>query len=417
MAHDVFVSHSAKDKTVSDALVARLEAEGIRCWVAPRDVVPGADWGESIIDAIESSRIMVLIFSASANGSPQIKREIERAVDKGVYTIPFRIEDVRPTKAIEYFISSAHWLDAFSQPLGEHLDSLAKTIKAILTASRPSSAPEMAPPFAPQFENTPVSVPDVNRSQAQRAPEPVRFPAAPPPPPVEKPRPLSPASAAPQPPKKTMTPVILVILAVLVVGFLLIAGVVVLYLIGSNSKQETKSTPSQVSSSPAPTALSPQTSSTVGRKPSPSSQAATSPAPNDPKLKPPAVENTDGVPSEKELKKLALDTLLLFNDAVQTKSFKAFHAELGTAWKKETTARRLQEIFHEFVDKNIDFADIADVDPTFDGFPSIEENGWLVIKGHYTLPASDVLFEVKYENEEASWKLVALNVQTKPHRR
>src|SRR5436190_1606566 len=73
MAHDVFVSHSAKDKTVSDALVARLEAEGIRCWVAPRDVVPGADWGESIIDAIESSRIMVLIFSASANGSPQIR--------------------------------------------------------------------------------------------------------------------------------------------------------------------------------------------------------------------------------------------------------------------------------------------------------------------------------------------------------
>src|ERR1700731_2211250 len=170
MAHDVFVSHSAKDKTISDALVARLEAEGIRCGVAPRDVVPGADWGESIIDAIESSRIMVLIFSSSANGSPQIKREIERAVDKGVYTIPFRIEDVRPTKAIEYFISSAHWLDAFSEPLGQHLDSLAKTLKAILATSRPGSATEMVPPFAAQSENIPVSFPDANRSQAQPAP-------------------------------------------------------------------------------------------------------------------------------------------------------------------------------------------------------------------------------------------------------
>jgi hypothetical protein len=410
MAHDVFVSHSAKDKTVSDALVARLEADGIRCWVAPRDVVPGADWGESIIDAIESSRIMVLIFSASANGSPQIKREIERAVDKGVYTIPFRIEDVRPTKAIEYFISSAHWLDAFSQPLGEHLNSLATTIKAILTASRPSSAPEMVPPFAAPSEKIPVSVPDTNQSQGQPALEPVRLPAAPPPPPrpspspsqIEKPRPPSPAIAAPQRPKKTMTPVILVILAVLLVVFLLIAGLVVLYLIGSNSKQQTAAP----SSSPAPTAVSPFRQATISPR-----------APNDAKLKSATVENNDGIPPEKELKKLALDTLLLFNDAVQTRNFKAFHAKLGPAWKKETTPRRLQEIFHEFVDKNIDFADIADVDPNFDGFPSIDKNGWLVFKGHYTLPASDVLFEVKYENEEASWKLVALNVQTKPHER
>ena len=102
MAHDVFVSHSVKDKAVAEKIVARLEAESIRCWVAPRDVVPGADWGESIIDAIGSSRIMILIFSRSANLSPQIKREVERAVDKEVYMIPFRVEDIEPTKALEY---------------------------------------------------------------------------------------------------------------------------------------------------------------------------------------------------------------------------------------------------------------------------------------------------------------------------
>src|SRR3954452_2334601 len=124
MAHDVFVSHSAKDKTVSDALVARLEAEGIRWWVAPRDVVPGADWGESIIDAIESSRVMVLIFSANANSSSQIKREVERAVDKDVYTIPVRIDDIEPTRSLEYFISSSQWMDAFPPPIEQHLEAL-----------------------------------------------------------------------------------------------------------------------------------------------------------------------------------------------------------------------------------------------------------------------------------------------------
>ena len=63
MAHDVFVSHSVKDKAVAEAIVALLEEDSVTCWIAPRDVIPGADWGESIIDAIESSRIMILIFS------------------------------------------------------------------------------------------------------------------------------------------------------------------------------------------------------------------------------------------------------------------------------------------------------------------------------------------------------------------
>jgi hypothetical protein len=132
MACDVFISHSVKDERIADAVVAKLEAESVSCWVAPRDVVPGADWGESIINAIESSRIMILIFSQNANASPQIKREVERAVDKGVYVIPFRVDDIKPTRSLEYFISAAQWMDAFSPPLERHLDNLAKTVKSVL---------------------------------------------------------------------------------------------------------------------------------------------------------------------------------------------------------------------------------------------------------------------------------------------
>lgn len=137
MAHDVFVSYSVKDRVVADAIVARLESGSIRCWEAPRDVVPGADWGESIINAIESSRIMILVFSSNANASPQIKREVERAVDKGVYIIPFRVDNIEPTRALEYFISTAQWMDAFPPPLDRHLDNLAETVKAILAGTPP----------------------------------------------------------------------------------------------------------------------------------------------------------------------------------------------------------------------------------------------------------------------------------------
>jgi hypothetical protein len=40
-----------------------------------------------------------LIFSSSADASPQIHREIERAVSKGLTIIPFRIEDIAPTRS------------------------------------------------------------------------------------------------------------------------------------------------------------------------------------------------------------------------------------------------------------------------------------------------------------------------------
>lgn len=142
MAHDVFVSYSVKDKVVADAIVAKLEAASIRCWIAPRDVIPGADWGESIIDAIESSRIMILVFSRHANASRQIKREVERADDKGVYTIPFRIDEIEPSKSLEYFISTAQWMNAFPAPLEPHLDALAQTVASVLAnTSRSETAP------------------------------------------------------------------------------------------------------------------------------------------------------------------------------------------------------------------------------------------------------------------------------------
>ncbi len=159
MAHDVFISYSSKDKTIADAVCARLEARGIRCWIAPRDVQPGQPYGSEIIDAIHASKAMVLVFSANANASPHIPKEIERAVSHGVSVIPLRVEAVMPGKALDYFISSVHWLDAITPPLESHLESLANTILTLLPEERkvvppppipdpivPGSATNLAPP-------------------------------------------------------------------------------------------------------------------------------------------------------------------------------------------------------------------------------------------------------------------------------
>ena len=128
MTHDVFVSYSNKDKPVADAVVAGLENQGIRCWVAPRDITPGSSWGEAIINAIEGSQMMVIILSGNSNRSNQVVREVERAVANNVVIIPFRIENIDPTGAMAYFLSTEHWLDALTPPLEKHIHKLIKTI-------------------------------------------------------------------------------------------------------------------------------------------------------------------------------------------------------------------------------------------------------------------------------------------------
>ncbi len=144
MAHDIFLSYSSEDKNVADAVCAGLENQGIRCWIAPRDVSPGQDWAATIVDAIEDCRIFVIILSSSSNNSSQVLREVERAVNAGKIVIPFRIEDLVPSKSLGYFLSVSHWLDAITEPLTKHIDELAKNIKQLTDGSEPQADSQTA---------------------------------------------------------------------------------------------------------------------------------------------------------------------------------------------------------------------------------------------------------------------------------
>jgi TIR domain/Sel1 repeat len=148
MPHDVFVSYASEDKIVADAVCATLESRAVRCWIAPRDVLPGVAYGEAIIDAIHGCRIMILVFSSKSNTSHHIPKEIERAVSAGVAIIPFRIEDVMPGKALDYFIGNVHWLDALTPPLERHLERLVQNVQALLSRDVPVIEGKISPATA-----------------------------------------------------------------------------------------------------------------------------------------------------------------------------------------------------------------------------------------------------------------------------
>ncbi len=112
-----------------------LEESGIHCWMALRNIKPGEVWAASVIEAIKSSQLMVLVYSSAANDSQQVVRELELAVNHKLMIIPLRIEDVSPSPALEYYIQTSHWLDAFKSPIEEHLPDLTCSVKDALSIS------------------------------------------------------------------------------------------------------------------------------------------------------------------------------------------------------------------------------------------------------------------------------------------
>ncbi|MDD2620454.1 MAG: right-handed parallel beta-helix repeat-containing protein [Syntrophomonadaceae bacterium] len=132
MAQEVFISYATLDKRVADAVCATLESNNIKCWMAPRDILPGVDFAESIINAIEKSRVFVLILSNNSSISPHVLREINKAASSSIAILSFIIEEVTLSKSMEYYLSTDHWLNAISPPLSKHIQVLAITVEKLL---------------------------------------------------------------------------------------------------------------------------------------------------------------------------------------------------------------------------------------------------------------------------------------------
>lgn len=156
---DIFVSYASADRDAAFRIVGFLEGQGIHCWVAPRDVAPGVEYGHAIINAIEQCKALVLVLSDQSNDSQFVRKEVERAVSKTKVVLPVRIREVTPSGSLEFYISSAQWVDAWKTPMEQHLMPLVAAIKAMNSsdAAPVRSAPlHVAPAPAPARSHSPL---------------------------------------------------------------------------------------------------------------------------------------------------------------------------------------------------------------------------------------------------------------------
>ena len=145
MPHEVFVSYSKQDSTVASRICEALEKAGVRCWIAPRDIVPGRNWGASIVQAIGASRVLVLVLSAHSNHSQQVLREVERAVNRNIIVVPYRIDEIEPSAELEYYLSVTHWLNAVGADPEASLGQLLRTVRELLGRDTVERLPGISP--------------------------------------------------------------------------------------------------------------------------------------------------------------------------------------------------------------------------------------------------------------------------------
>lgn len=145
MTAPIFISFSSKDHKLAQTVCDALEARGFACWISNRDVLPGQNYQEEISRAIRAAKVMLLVFTANANASDEIKKEVALAGRAKAVVIPLRMENVAPNDAFDYEFATRQWIDAF-----DGWEAAFKTLAAqIATIVPPQALASGAAPIAP----------------------------------------------------------------------------------------------------------------------------------------------------------------------------------------------------------------------------------------------------------------------------
>lgn len=141
----VFISYASRDTAFANDVAAALEGEGVKCWIAPRDVTPGAQYASEIVHGIDSAKALVLILSEDAAASPHVLREIERATSKRHPIVTLRLDRAPLPAEFEYFLNSAQWLDASGGDPSRMIPKLIAAVKRVASAPAATQAAALTP--------------------------------------------------------------------------------------------------------------------------------------------------------------------------------------------------------------------------------------------------------------------------------
>ncbi len=129
----VFISHASHDDYVATAIVDYLERHSVTCWYATRDILPGTNYDEAIVEAIEQTLIVAVLVSDASNASGHVKRELEIATNAGATLLPILIGTASVGRKLKYFLAGTQLLTIHPPFDDAQLDLIAQSAKGLLS--------------------------------------------------------------------------------------------------------------------------------------------------------------------------------------------------------------------------------------------------------------------------------------------
>lgn len=105
---DVFISYSSKDISMVKKLCEKLKEFNITYWVAFENATIGVQYATSIVNAIDSCDVFLIILSSTSNLSVHVINEVNSAIMRNKQIVPIVIGEVNLSPSMEYYLSSNH---------------------------------------------------------------------------------------------------------------------------------------------------------------------------------------------------------------------------------------------------------------------------------------------------------------------
>lgn len=123
---DVFISHSAQDLELANAVRERLKFKGLVCC---EEIDRNSDdFAATTVTAIEQSKLTLFLYTENTNASKEQLKELILSSNKGKNIFPVKMVAENPSSGLEYYLCDNHWLDIHSEPLETQIESIADSL-------------------------------------------------------------------------------------------------------------------------------------------------------------------------------------------------------------------------------------------------------------------------------------------------
>ena len=135
------ICYATDERTAAATLCRALERTGMRAWIGPRDIPPGAGQKDALSEAVSGAWAVIALVSSSAVRSSEMRQLLEMAARAGKPVLPVRLERITLPPAFAYYLAGPRWVDALSPPFEQHLPAIVAAVRRLAFGPEDGRAP------------------------------------------------------------------------------------------------------------------------------------------------------------------------------------------------------------------------------------------------------------------------------------